>query len=62
MIITLLLRHKENNDQGEFMNTFFAGAICKFALTYQRGNAEEFLKMCSFLKLTPKRILSYIYH
>ena len=27
MVITLLLHHKENEDQGEFMNAHFEGAI-----------------------------------
>ena len=40
MVITSLLHHKENEDQGEFMNACFEGAIYKFALAYQRGNTE----------------------
>ena len=46
-MITLLLHHKENEDKGEFMDARFEGAICKFALTYQRGDNSEFLKMCA---------------
>ena len=38
VVITFLLHHKENEDQREFMNACFEGAIYKFALTYQRGN------------------------
>ena len=63
-MITLLLHHKENKDQGEFMNVSFEGAIyfiLKFTHTYQRGNNSEFLKMFTVL-LTPKYILSYIFH
>ena len=46
------------------MNVSFEGAIyfiLKFTHTYQRGNNSEFLKMFTVL-LTPKYILSYIFH
>ena len=38
MVIMLLLHHKENEDQGEFMGARFEGAIYKFALINQREN------------------------
>ena len=38
VVIILLLHHKENEDQGEFMGARFEGAIYKFAFINQRGN------------------------